>query len=95
MLVIGAELVSRLVDMDDPETALVFGDGAGALVVQAGPGQPGDLRLLEPGRCGHPCLAPAAGHDSQLSQDLFATVERHSFLVQGRRRRLHQAAFRR
>ena len=46
LLVIGAELVSRMVDLDDPETALVFGDGAGALVVQAGPGQRGDLRLL-------------------------------------------------
>ena len=33
MLVIGAEPVSRMVDLDDPETALVFGDGAGALVL--------------------------------------------------------------
>ena len=46
MLVIGAEIVSRLVDLDDPETALVFGDGAGALVLQAGAGQHGDLHLL-------------------------------------------------
>ncbi|MGE3536943.1 MAG: 3-oxoacyl-ACP synthase III family protein [Candidatus Tectimicrobiota bacterium] len=46
LLVIGAELTSRLVDIDDQETALVFGDGAGAMVVQAGPGRRGDLRLL-------------------------------------------------
>jgi 3-oxoacyl-[acyl-carrier-protein] synthase-3 len=46
LLVIGAEIVSRLVDLDDPETALVFGDGAGALVLQAGTGQRGDLHLL-------------------------------------------------
>ena len=46
MLVIGADIVSRLVDLDDSETALVFGDGAGALVLQAGAGQGGDLRLL-------------------------------------------------
>jgi 3-oxoacyl-[acyl-carrier-protein] synthase III len=46
MLVIGAEIVSRLVDLDDPETALVFGDGAGALVLQAGAGERGDLHLL-------------------------------------------------
>ena len=45
-LVIGAELVSRMVDDDDQETALVFGDGAGALVVQSGEGTSGDLRLL-------------------------------------------------
>ena len=41
VLVVGAELISRIVDVHDPETALVFGDGAGALVVQAGPGKPG------------------------------------------------------
>ncbi len=46
ILVIGAELTSRLVDSNDQETALVFGDGAGAMVVQAGPGRRGDLRLL-------------------------------------------------
>jgi 3-oxoacyl-[acyl-carrier-protein] synthase-3 len=38
VLVIGAELVSRLLDAQDMETALVFGDGAGALVLQADTG---------------------------------------------------------
>lgn len=46
VLVVGAELTSRIVDRNDQETALVFGDGAGALVLQGGPGRPGDLRLL-------------------------------------------------
>ena len=45
-LVIGAELVSRMVDDDDQETALVFGDGAGALVLRSGDGESGDLRVL-------------------------------------------------
>ena len=45
-LVIGAELVSRMVNDNDQETALVFGDGAGALVVQSGEGMSGDLRVL-------------------------------------------------
>lgn len=46
VLVIGSELVSRLIDDDDIETALVFGDAAGAVVLQAGEaGEPG-LRLL-------------------------------------------------
>ena len=45
-LVVGAELVSRMVNDDDQETALVFGDGAGALVVQSGEGASGDLRVL-------------------------------------------------
>lgn len=40
VLVIGAELVSRLIDTQDIETALVFGDGAGAVVLQAAEGPP-------------------------------------------------------
>ena len=35
-----------MVNDDDQETALVFGDGAGALVVQSGEGISGDLRVL-------------------------------------------------
>jgi 3-oxoacyl-[acyl-carrier-protein] synthase-3 len=34
VLVIGAELISRLIDAQDMETTLVFGDGAGAVVLQ-------------------------------------------------------------
>jgi 3-oxoacyl-[acyl-carrier-protein] synthase-3 len=47
VLVIGAELVSRLRDDQDMETTLVFGDGAGAVVLQAADTeQCGRLRLL-------------------------------------------------
>jgi 3-oxoacyl-[acyl-carrier-protein] synthase-3 len=46
VLVIGAELVSRLIDTDDVETALVFGDGAGAVVLQAGTDDRRGLRVL-------------------------------------------------
>ncbi len=40
-LVIGAETLSRLVDWEDRSTAILFGDGAGAVVLEAeeGPGQ--------------------------------------------------------
>jgi 3-oxoacyl-[acyl-carrier-protein] synthase-3 len=40
VLVIGAEVASRLIDAQDKETALVFGDGAGAAVLQADDGAP-------------------------------------------------------
>lgn len=36
VLVLGAELMSRVIDFDDPRTAGVFGDGAGAAVVVSG-----------------------------------------------------------
>ncbi len=41
-LVIGAETLSRLVDWQDRNTCILFGDGAGAFVLQASP-QPGGL----------------------------------------------------
>ena len=34
-LVVGAETLTRIVDQDDRSTAILFGDGAGAVVVQA------------------------------------------------------------
>lgn len=37
-LVVGADLMSRVVDPDDRDTAVLFGDGAGAAVVTATPG---------------------------------------------------------
>ncbi len=40
-LVIGAETFSRLLDWDDRNTCVLFGDGAGALILEAGTGQGG------------------------------------------------------
>lgn len=34
-LVVGAEIVSRLLDFDDRSTCVLFGDGAGAIILQA------------------------------------------------------------
>ena len=36
VLLIGAETLSRLTDQDDRNTAILFGDGAGAVVIEAG-----------------------------------------------------------
>jgi 3-oxoacyl-[acyl-carrier-protein] synthase-3 len=81
VLVIGAEIVSRVVDHDDPRTAALFGDGAGAAVVTAGrPGRIGPILLRADGS-GGPCLR--ASHDERLirmrGQDTFrAAVARLS-----------------
>jgi len=45
-LVIGAETFSRLLDWTDRTTCVLFGDGAGAIVLEAAPG---DGRLSSPG----------------------------------------------
>ncbi len=41
-LVIGAETFSRILDWSDRSTCVLFGDGAGAVVLQAGDGHQGD-----------------------------------------------------
>ena len=41
VLVIGAELLTRITNFDDPKTAMLFGDGAGAVVL--GPDGDGDI----------------------------------------------------
>lgn len=38
ILLVGAETMSRIVDWDDRETAVLFGDGAGAVVLEAADG---------------------------------------------------------
>lgn len=45
-LVIGAETFSRLLDWQDRGTCVLFGDGAGAVVVQAVPDPPRDGRCI-------------------------------------------------
>jgi 3-oxoacyl-[acyl-carrier-protein] synthase-3 len=45
-LVIGAEVLSRIVDWTDRNTCLLFGDGAGAVVVEAHDGEAGILESM-------------------------------------------------
>ena len=58
-LVIGAETFSRILDWDDRTTCVLFGDGAGAVVLEAQQ-QPGDDQ-----RPRHPHLASALGRPAQ------------------------------
>ena len=49
VLVIGAETLSRIADPDDRGTCVLFGDGAGAVVLTAAPPAPDRNPSLEPG----------------------------------------------
>jgi 3-oxoacyl-[acyl-carrier-protein] synthase-3 len=62
-LVIGADIMSRLVNPDDRRTAALFGDGAGAVVVRAGaPGRVGPSLLgADAGGAAHIHATHAAG----------------------------------
>jgi 3-oxoacyl-[acyl-carrier-protein] synthase-3 len=78
VLVIGAELASRLIDAQDIETALVFGDGAGAVVLQANTGPVHGLRFLShvwasDGSKGQVIMMPAGGSRRPTSRE---TVEK-------------------
>ncbi len=62
VLLIGADAMTRIVDQQDRSTAVLFGDGAGAVVLEKGDGESGfvdhvlgaDGRMASLGRAGHP-----------------------------------------
>lgn len=62
VLLIGAERLSRITDWEDRSTAVLFGDGAGAVVIEATDG-PGDL------------LAWDLGADGSLRPILYADLD--------------------
>jgi len=71
VLLIGADVMTSIVDPRDRATAVLFGDGAGAVVLERGSGESGfvdhvlgaDGRMAPAGRAGHP------GTDEKLYQN--------------------------
>ena len=59
-LLVGGELLSRITDMDDRSTCIIFGDGVGAAVVKAAPDAPWFARLGARG-CRKVLWAPGPG----------------------------------
>jgi 3-oxoacyl-[acyl-carrier-protein] synthase-3 len=68
VLVIGAEVMTRLVDPADRGTAVLFGDGAGALVLDAVPG-PGGLLAWDLGSDGDAASLLYAEHGGTTVMD--------------------------
>ncbi|MFI9168028.1 beta-ketoacyl-ACP synthase III [Streptomyces lincolnensis] len=71
VLVIGAETFSAIVDPDDRNTAIIFGDAAGAVVLRAGhpdePGALGPIRLGSDGTQSDLIQIPAGGARQRLA----------------------------
>ncbi|NEA97776.1 beta-ketoacyl-ACP synthase III [Streptomyces sp. SID13726] len=71
VLVIGAETFSAIVDPDDRNTAIIFGDAAGAVVLRAGdpdePGALGPVRLGSDGAHSDLIQIPAGGARQRLA----------------------------
>jgi 3-oxoacyl-[acyl-carrier-protein] synthase III len=86
VLVIGAELLSRLVDWTDRETCILFGDAAGALVL--GPTQDENRGLLSvhlstDGTAAEILSIPAGGSRRPASSETLA-ARMHSVSMKGR-----------
>jgi 3-oxoacyl-[acyl-carrier-protein] synthase III len=71
ILVIGVDLMTRVVDSTDVNTAILFGDGAGAAVVAAREGARGILatHMGSDGTRGNLLLTPAGGSRLPVTED--------------------------
>jgi 3-oxoacyl-[acyl-carrier-protein] synthase-3 len=94
-VVVGAETYSTIVDPHDRDTAVVFGDGAGAVLLRAGdPGEPGAVVAADLGAdgSGSDLIAIAAGG----SRAPFApSLPRHERYLRMRGREVYRQAVRR
>lgn len=78
ILLIGAETMSRITDWDDRNTAVLFGDGAGAVIVEAteGPGELLGFDLGSDGAARHLIEADIGGVMSMEGRELFRRAVR-------------------
>jgi 3-oxoacyl-[acyl-carrier-protein] synthase-3 len=91
ILVIGAETLSTIVDWDDRSTAVLFGDGAGAVVLERGEG-PGRLLGADLGSDGsllHLLHAPKGGFIHMDGPEVFRRAVR--IMVECSQRALERA----
>ncbi|NKQ58193.1 ketoacyl-ACP synthase III [Amycolatopsis sp. K13G38] len=82
VLVIGADVFSRMCDPDDRATYPIFGDGAGAVVLRAGeadePGAIGPFDLHSAGDLAELLIVPAGGAKQRVAaepHDYFVTMQ--------------------
>ncbi|MGH3858653.1 beta-ketoacyl-ACP synthase III [Actinokineospora sp.] len=84
VLVIGADTFSTIIDPTDRSTAMIFGDGAGAVVLRAGepdePGAIGPFDLGSDGDLAELVMIPAGGSRRRVGDD----PREHFFTMQGK-----------
>src|SRR6184192_3772825 len=83
-LVIGAEILTRYVDYTDRATCVLFGDGAGAAILQAVEGDRGILatKIRSDGRYEDQLYAPGGGTKGGFSAETIARGD-HFFKMKG------------
>jgi 3-oxoacyl-[acyl-carrier-protein] synthase-3 len=85
VLVVGAEVLSRVLDMTDRTTCVLFGDGAGAVLLQPSdrPGVVGSV-LGADGRAADILLIPAGGSAQPASAETVAARDHSIRMPRGR-----------
>ena len=85
VLVVGADVMSRVIDWRDRGTCVLFGDGAGSVVLQA-TDRPGGLRsfVLGSDGCGAPKLYVPAGGSRQPASHESVEAREHFLKMDGR-----------
>jgi 3-oxoacyl-[acyl-carrier-protein] synthase-3 len=85
VLVIGAELLTRFLDYTDRSTCILFGDGAGAVVLSASdePTVPAGIELTTEPQGAYMIWLPAGGSKSPPSPETIARGE-HKIRMEGR-----------
>ena len=83
-LVIGAELLTRIVDWKDRNTCILFGDGAGAMVLgpdrRSAARHPVDAPAQPTGRSGACCTSPGRGSRIPLTVEMVQQGKHHLFM---------------
>jgi len=84
-LVIGSELLTRFLDYEDRSTCILFGDGAGAVVLSASeePARPVGIELTTEPQGAYMIWLPAGGSKSPPSAETIARGE-HKIRMEGR-----------
>ena len=79
VLVIGAELLTRFLDYTDRSTSILFGDGAGAVVISGGdePAGPSGIELTTEPQGAYMIWLPSGGSKSPSSAETVARGEHH------------------
>jgi 3-oxoacyl-[acyl-carrier-protein] synthase III len=93
ILLVGAEVLSRFTDWEDRTTCILFGDGAGAVVIQRHAGKRGILstHLHSDGSLGELIHVPAGGAQHPASHD---TIRRRMHFIKMKGNETFKAAVR-
>jgi 3-oxoacyl-[acyl-carrier-protein] synthase-3 len=93
ILMVGAEILSRYTDWEDRTTCILFGDGAGAVVIQRHAGKRGILstHLHSDGSFGDLIRVPAGGASHPASHD---TIRKRMHFIRMRGNETFKAAVR-